>query len=88
MDKIPVRQFSFGRLIGKNFDDQAVEAMDENNMGMFPAFVFRSFLLAVVAIPSLFHPIIAVEKRFDGIAELKIQKQTRPLLGLNLPLSG
>jgi hypothetical protein len=88
MDKIPVRQFSFGWLTGNDFDNQAVEAMNEYAMGMFPAFVFRSFLLAVAAIPALFYPIVAIEKRFDGIAEFKIQKKTRPLLGLNLPLSG
>jgi hypothetical protein len=85
---MPVGQFSLGRPAGSDLDDQAVQAMDENVMGIVPALVFGSLPVTLVAIPLLLHPVVAMEKGFDRIAEFQIQKQTRSLTGLDLPLSG
>jgi hypothetical protein len=88
MDQIPIRQLALGRLAASNFDDQAIEAMDKDGMELVPAFVFGNFLFALVAIPLLFQPVVATKEWFDGIAQLKIQKQAGALFGLNLPLPG
>jgi len=70
MDERPVGHFSFGRLDRRDFHDQAVDAMYESRLSVLPAFFFGHSLLAILAMPSLFYPVVSVEEGFDGIANL------------------
>jgi len=69
MNEIPVRQFALGRFFGRDSYDQTVNAMDKSLM---PSVFFWRLFPAILTIPFLFHPIVAVKEGFDGIADLEI----------------
>ena len=52
--------------------------MDESVMGTVPAFVLGSLSLTLSAVPLLPHPVIAMEKGFDGIADLQFKSTQGP----------
>jgi hypothetical protein len=70
MDERPVEHFSFGRLDRRDFHDQTVETMNKSRLRVLPAFFFGHSVLAILAMPSLFNPIVSIEEGFYGIANL------------------
>jgi hypothetical protein len=62
MDDRPVGYFSSGRLGRCDFDDQTVDAMNKTRLRVFPGFSFGHSVLAIIAMPALFYPVVPVEE--------------------------